>query len=67
MLSDKAITVIEKLDLPMTLGEASKEDLKSALYALEDGEALNHIGLHDENIPEIEEAYTAIEAELQSR
>jgi len=67
MLSDKALAVIEKLDLPLNLEEASEEELKSSIYALEDGEALKYMGFDDDNIPEIEEAYMALEKELLKR
>jgi len=57
-----ATDIIEKLDID--LATATPEELQSAIYALEDGEALKNLGLNDEDIPAIEKAYTAIEDAL---
>jgi len=57
-----AKSVLEKLDID--LATATPEELQSALYALEDGEALKNLGLTDEDIPAIEQAYDDLQYAL---
>lgn len=65
-LSIPAQMILENIEcLPSHhLEEATAEQLQQAIYALQDGEALKYMGLGDEDIPAIEEAYTAIEEAL---
>jgi hypothetical protein len=60
-----ATDIIEKLDID--LETATAEELQSKIYALEDGEALKVMGLGDDDIPAIEEAYTLIENALNAK
>ncbi len=60
-----AANILEKLDINLETSTAG--ELKAARDALEDGEALKHLGLTDEDIPAVEAAYTAIENVLASK
>jgi archaellum component FlaC len=60
-----AANILEKLDINLETSTAG--ELKAARDALEDGEALKHLGLTDEDIPAIEAAYTAIENALANK
>lgn len=60
-----AANILEKLDINLETSTAG--ELKAARDALDDVEALKHLGLTDEDIPAIEAAYTAIENTLANK